>query len=182
MTTTVVQPLRILVTGWRHWPATRTYVIEEALDAARGGVLPCARTPKDPTATLAFVSRPDWYNRPVIVRHGMCPYGGADLWADQWAVRYGHLADRHPAEKFHPQMRIAGPLRNSWMVEHGPKPDVCLAFPGPNSSGTWDCVRKAARHGIETVVIGFNDPDFKLTDADRRPIQWPPSNMEELKP
>lgn len=179
MTAAGVEPLRILVTGWRHWPATRAHVIEEALQLVRRGVLPSVRV--DNPYEVRF-ARPYWFERPVIVRHGMCPYGGADLWADRWAVRYRHLVDRHPAEKFHPQMRIAGPLRNSWMVGHGPKPDVCLAFPGPGSSGTWDCIKKAVAHGIETVVIGFNDPDFRLTDADRRPIQWPPSNMEELQP
>jgi hypothetical protein len=180
VTTNGVEPLRILVTGWRYWPGSHSYVIGEALSAVRAGVLPSARAPEDPTATLAFVARPDWRQRPVIVRHGMCPYGGADLWADRWAVQYGHLVDRHPADRFGANMRMAGPLRNSWMVEYGPKPDLCLAFPGPNSSGTWDCVHKAARRGIETVVTGFHWP-VEEEWLRGRPIQWPPSNMEELK-
>jgi hypothetical protein len=75
--------------------------------------------------------------------------------------------------------RAAGVLRNTWMVEHGPKPDVCLAFPGPGSRGTWDCVRKAAAFGIEVVVIGFSDP-IDLATIDKHAIRWPPSNVEDL--
>ena len=167
------EPLRILVTGWRHWPEEHRDVIEDALAAVTAGVLPSGWAPP------ASAVQPDWAGRPIIVRHGMCPYGGADLWADRWAVEHGHLADRHPADKFGRDMRIAGPLRNTWMVEYGPTPDICLAFPGPGSTGTWDCIRKATRKGIEVVIVGFGDRPYDKATP-RAPIQWPPSNMDML--
>lgn len=170
---TDVEPLRILVTGWRHWPEENRGVIWDALEAVRAGVLPFSKQ-----VTILHVT-PNPMQRPVIVRHGQCPYGGADLWADRWAVEHGHLADRHPADKFGKDMRIAGPLRNTWMVENGPRPDICLAFPGPTSAGTWDCVRKAVRKGIETVVIGFGNR-FYSRSAPTTPIKWPTSNMDAL--
>lgn len=42
--------------------------------------------------------------------------------------------------------RRAGPIRNRQMLESGV--DLCLAFPGKTSPGTWDCVRQALAMGI----------------------------------
>jgi hypothetical protein len=33
------------------------------------------------------------------------------------------------------------------------KPDLVVAFPGPQSKGTWDMVNKAKAAGVETIVI-----------------------------
>jgi hypothetical protein len=177
------EPLRILVTGWRHWPEEHRGVVWDALEAVRKGWLPSIRAEvkrlnREPPNPI----RGYWFERSVIVRHGQCPYGGADLWADQWAVRFHHLADRHPMDRFYSKAggwRAAGPLRNTWMVEYGPTPDVCVAFPGPGSTGTWDCIRKAARKGIEVVIVGFGDRPYDKATP-RSPIQWPPSNMDTL--
>lgn len=47
----------------------------------------------------------------------------------------------------------AGPARNgrlvAWCAKAG---GVLLAFPGPKSRGTWDCVRKAQSAGLALVV------------------------------
>lgn len=45
----------------------------------------------------------------------------------------------------------AGGIRNQEMVDAAP--ELCLAFPGPNSVGTWDAVRRASKAGIETFVL-----------------------------
>ena len=128
-------PYRILVTGWRHWPGEYAHVIHEALVR---------------TAALADPGR-----RPIIVVQGECEYGGVDLWANEWAV---HTTDAepepHPAKR-DSQGRILGPARNARMVALGA--DVCLAFPGPGSRGTMDCIRKAKAAGIPTMIRHWHD-------------------------
>jgi hypothetical protein len=126
-----MKPFRVLVTGWRDWPEDRSSVIERALDGVAWFV--SGTTP----------------NRPIVVVQGECPYGGVDLHAKRWAERTpGTSVESHPAEVIGD--RIQGPARNSVMVNLGA--DLCLAFPGPNSRGTWDCVRKAVDADIPTQV------------------------------
>lgn len=52
--------------------------------------------------------------------------------------------------------RKAGPLRNGEMVRWANELDtiqgVLLAFPGPTSRGTWDCVRKARAAGLDVII------------------------------
>lgn len=50
--------------------------------------------------------------------------------------------------------RKAGSERNGRMVEWAAKVpgSVLLAFPGPTSRGTWDCVRKAQAAGLAVIV------------------------------
>lgn len=45
----------------------------------------------------------------------------------------------------------AGPRRNGDMVKA--KPVVCIAFPLPGSSGTWDAVNKAKAAGIPVEIV-----------------------------
>lgn len=45
----------------------------------------------------------------------------------------------------------AGGIRNQEMVDA--KPAFCLAFPGPDSVGTWDAVRRAKLANIKTFVL-----------------------------
>lgn len=165
-----LRPLWILVTGWRFWPVECRFVIWRALDAVRGGVLPgVLRVDLATGARLAQPARPDWLERPVVVRHGMSPFGGADLLAEQWAIERGHQVERHPAD-FAGQGRKAGPERNTRMTEL--PTHVCLAFPGPESRGTIDCATKAWSAGIETIVNAFADP-FDMSRLNRDPIVWP---------
>lgn len=128
------QPYRILVTGWRDWPESHQDVIWRALDnAARDYLTP----------------RPA-----IVVVHGECPYGGVDLYADRWAQQHPlAVAEPHPAERG-PKGQILGPARNSHMVKAGA--DVCLAFPGPKSKGTWDCVQKAVDADIPVKVFAWS--------------------------
>lgn len=80
-----------------------------------------------------------------VVIEGRCPYGGADLHAQQWAEARG-------VENLgFPMKGRAGPARNSRMLAEG-EPTHCIAFPGGN--GTADMTRKAiAKLGRERVHI-----------------------------
>ena len=51
----------------------------------------------------------------------------------------------------------AGPIRNKEMLSIMPKPDMLIAFPGPNSIGTWDAVRQAERLSIPSLFFNVND-------------------------
>jgi hypothetical protein len=161
------RPLRILVTGWRFWPDEYAWVITDALRLARIGILPSVdvNNPDD-----IRPARPYWFERPLIIRHGQCPYGGVDLYADRWAREHGHAVERYPAD-FKGGGGAAGPKRNTLMVNHGPTPDLCLGFPGPGTRGTLDCMTKAWEAGIETVVNAFIYP-FDMNRLDPNIIDW----------
>lgn len=47
--------------------------------------------------------------------------------------------------------RKAGPIRNGWLLKYG-QPDLVLAFPMPDSRGTWDTVKKAMAAGVKVSV------------------------------
>lgn len=127
-------PYRLLVTGWRSWPAEAGYVVHWALD----------------TMLRHYVG-----DRLLVVVHGQCPYGGVDLYAHQWALDNAPrtVPDPHPAD-FKGLGPSAGPLRNAEMVALGA--DSCLAFPGPGSKGTKDCMNKAKAAGIPVWPINWN--------------------------
>lgn len=91
--------------------------------------------------------------RPVVIVHGACHLGGVDRVAAQWAQRTpGADHEPHPAQW--KGGRGAGPRRNGEMVALGAV--VCLAFPGPDSTGTWDCLKQATRAGIPGRVYPLN--------------------------
>lgn len=124
--------MRVLVTGSRHATPEDGRVVWQMLD-------------------VVALARP---GQPLVIVHGVCPFGGVDLYADAWAVRHPRATpERHPAERFGPWPQC-GPRRNSYMVAIGA--DLCLGFPGPDSRGTWDCLRKAASAGIPTHVTNIN--------------------------
>ena len=90
----------------------------------------------------------------TTVIHGM--QRGIDAMADAEAIVSGVKGIvRIPAEwdywRSRGQVRKAGTKRNAEMLEtlHI---DVCLAFPGPRSRGTWDMVRRCLKAGIPVVV------------------------------
>jgi hypothetical protein len=90
-------------------------------------------------------------NGPGIVVHGACR--GADTLANDAAQALGWPTEAHPAN-FYPlgkYDRAAGNKRNAKMVALGA--DICLAFPDPQSKGTWNCVNLAKRAKIEVLVF-----------------------------
>jgi len=132
-------PMRILVTGSRTCTTERAItVVESTLTAVLG--------------SLGFQAM----ERGVIIVHGQCPKGGVDLIAHRWAEGDPDTTpEPHPADwKRHG--RAAGPIRNAQMVALGA--DLCLAFPGPTSTGTWDCIRKAVAAGIPTQIYPLEKP------------------------
>lgn len=84
------------------------------------------------------------------VVHGAA--AGVDATADELARERGCdvvpvPVDPQDWEDFGP---IAGCMRNTDMLRY--QPEIVLAFPGPESKGTRDMIRKAVKAGIETHV------------------------------
>jgi hypothetical protein len=131
---------RILVTGSRTWPDpqlladTLLQVWHDALEAGHDGI--------------------------VIVHGGA---DGADLLAETWAIGNSVPYEAHPADwdtcgpdcrPGHRRTRrngttycpTAGHRRNQQMVDLGAA--LCVAFHHSDSTGTADCLRRAAAAGI----------------------------------
>lgn len=82
----------------------------------------------------------------VVIIEGDCPYGGADVTARMWAREMpGASFESYPAQ-WYLHGKAAGGIRNQVMVDTGA--EVCVAFPAPDSVGTWDCLKRAALAGI----------------------------------
>lgn len=126
---------RIIVTGWRD---ARDWQHRETIEAAL--------YPLFLTHELAG---------DVTLVHGKCHLGGVDLIAHRIAENWGwtpepHPAIGHPTQDFGPWPG-AGPKRNRYMCSLGA--DLVIAFPGPGSKGTWDCLQAAAmEYGIPGEV------------------------------
>lgn len=82
----------------------------------------------------------------VVVVEGRCPKGGVDRAAQKWAEATPGVVDKPYPADWSTHGKAAGMIRNAEMVAAGA--DICLAFPGPDSVGTWDCLKKAAAAGI----------------------------------
>lgn len=121
----------IIVTGWRHATDAHTTIIRNAL-------------------TPLLID----HGSNVLLRHGRCKYGGADLLADLLAHRWGWQTDPMPADEHNG--RILGSRRNQNMCAKQPRAQQVFAFPGPGSTGTWDCLKHAADHGIIAHIYPLN--------------------------
>lgn len=93
----------------------------------------------------------------VVLIHGACHLGGADLLCQQFGEFNDWQVIGMPAEDFGP-WPACGPLRNSAMVVRtkligGQEKRAmrCEAFPRPDSKGTFDCAWKADHAGILTT-------------------------------
>lgn len=161
--------MRILVTGSRradtadHITTIRGALIKavrtEALEALAGGLLSATTDTFTWDRDVPLENQLHSYSgASVTLMHGKCPYGGADLIAHHAAAGWGWNIETYPAETT-PDGRILGPARNARMVAvHQAHPiDVCLAFPGTSSRGTWDCIRKAVDAGIRTIIEPLKD-------------------------
>lgn len=84
----------------------------------------------------------------IVVVSGACPRG-ADAMCEEFAHSRGYEVERYPAD-WAEYGKGAGMLRNQEMVDT--EPDLCLAFPTKNSVGTYDCIRRAKKAGIETHI------------------------------
>ncbi len=130
---------RILVSGWRNWPAHAAASVHSQIQA-------------EVTSLRATWS--------LLVIHGACPTGVdscADQWATEWANKGAPITvERHPAN-WHLYGKGAGPRRNVAMVTRDPAPHIMLAFPGPTSPGTWHCIRTAKRYGVPVKVFPYKE-------------------------
>lgn len=86
---------------------------------------------------------------------GDCPTG-VDAFASHWAIENGHdplefIADWDDLGK------AAGPIRNQRMIDWATSPrkatyrKLLVAFPAPDSVGTFDCIARASKVGIPFV-------------------------------
>lgn len=106
----------------------------------------------DPSPVRAVLS--EYLGRDVVLYHGDNP-GGADSHAHAFAEESGWRIRRHPARWRAYDDLSAGKIRNGQMVAAAVREArslrcdvVCLAFPGPSSTGTPDCMRKARLYGV----------------------------------
>ena len=115
---------RVLVTGSRNW-TNRTIVENALIEQAK-------------------------LLGPFVLVHGDAR--GADRIAASITKSAGSefQVEAHPANWS--LGKAAGVLRNQEMVELGAV--VCLAFPLPESRGTWDMVRRCEAAGIRVVFWG----------------------------
>lgn len=82
-----------------------------------------------------------------LLGHGACPYGGADILAEEWAKSREIWYQGFPAA-FGTEGKSAGPMRNRLMIAAF-APDLVVAFPG--GTGTADCVMVARAAGIKVT-------------------------------
>jgi hypothetical protein len=82
-----------------------------------------------------------------LIIHGGA--SGADRLAGHWAVDVKIPCMVFPAP-WDSCGRLAGPLRNQWMLDFG-KPDIVIAFPG--GRGTANMVSLARQRNIEVQEI-----------------------------
>lgn len=120
----VGEPVRVLVTGSRTWPAGG--LVWDVLSAYRRTMLVAGQ--------------------PMVVVHGAAR--GVDTMADAWADEHG--VERDPHRYFSRLGRAGGHVRNAHMVSLGAA--VCLAFIQDRSSGASGCAALADRAGIRTWV------------------------------
>lgn len=119
---------RLLVTGSRDWSDAQVITRELEIVQAHEG-------------------------EQVVLVSGNCR--GADLIAEEVAVKFGWMIERHPADwKTHGKR--AGFVRNAEMVELGA--DYCVAFVKDNSAGASNTVVKARIAKIPTKVIAVTTP------------------------
>ena len=76
---------------------------------------------------------------------------GADTLAGQYGERAEIPVQAFPAD-WGTHKRAAGPIRNIQMLKEG-KPDLVVAFMGPNSRGTKHMVTIAQKQGVETIIV-----------------------------
>lgn len=123
------RPMRIVVTGSRHARLAHCDVITHHL---RG------------------------FPRRTIVAHGAAD--GVDCLAGHAAAYHGYRVERWPVDWnaarriLGDRWRLAGPLRNGWMLHAAPT-DLVLALPMPGSKGTRDMIRQATAAGVPVRVV-----------------------------
>jgi len=89
----------------------------------------------------------DYLETTVISGHAR----GADSLGEKLSEDMEWRCERYPAD-WETYGKRAGPIRNSQMLREG-KPDMVIAFRGPNSRGTQNMIDQARKAGVETMVV-----------------------------
>lgn len=88
-------------------------------------------------------------NQPITIISGTAR--GADKLGERYAEECGWGLERYPAD-WKTQGKRAGFIRNAQMLREG-KPDLVVAFRGPNSRGTQNMIDQATKAGIKVRII-----------------------------
>lgn len=129
--------MRVIVTGSRETTPGQARFVKETLDRVLGTI---AREGGE-----------------ITLIEGECHTGGVDRDAREWAeATAGVEPEGYPAD-WGQHGRGAGPIRNGEMVATGAQ--LCIGFPAPDSRGTWDCLKQAARAGIPGRIYPLPDPE-----------------------
>lgn len=80
---------------------------------------------------------------------------GVDTKAKEWCISNNIPYKVHRAD-WQTYGKMAGILRNANMVAAANAGDWCLALPGPNSVGTWDCVKRASQAGLSVLILPWD--------------------------
>lgn len=116
---------------------------------------------------------------PFLLFHGACKRKGSDemVGADRYADDWGRAEPGIEVRPFEADWdrlgNAAGPLRNGEMIRAAlrllpPDQILGLAFPGPRSRGTWDCVKKMRDAHISPDVWDVRRSQEWLENAGRR--------------
>jgi hypothetical protein len=96
----------------------------------------------------------------VTVVHGGAT--GLDSLVGSIALRKGMVVEVHPAN-WTTHKKAAGPIRNQKMVDLGA--DLLLAYPLPEGRGTQDCIQRAIKAGIPTIVFDSDASRYRRVDG-----------------
>ena len=93
-------------------------------------------------------SKVEGFNITEIIHGGA---RGADTLAGLYAERHETPCKVFPAD-WDKYGKAAGPIRNKQMLDEG-KPDLVIAFRGPNSRGTQNMIDQATKAGIPVQIV-----------------------------
>ena len=122
----------IVITGSRDWPIGKAHLIWEALQKI------------DDSHEM------DWHWSPMILHHGECPFGGADLIGASWASGAGWDVTPHPPIK---QAGWAYAKRNQEMIDLNPDHVVACFLEGAGNRGTQMTFDMAEKAGLKDRII-----------------------------
>jgi hypothetical protein len=108
---------------------------------------------------------PDLETTQVTIIHGKAQ--GADMLADNWAIRHEVKRDVYPAD-WTTHGKKAGILRNAEMLASGV--DLVIAFWDGKSRGTKNMIDRAKKAGVPVELVMFGaQPLVSPSESDGKP-------------
>jgi hypothetical protein len=124
--------MHVVITGSRDWTPDKAHLIWEALKK------------------IEDAHEMDWHYRPLVLHHGECPYGGADLIAASWATGAGWGVEAHPPVE---QKGWAYAKRNKEMIDLKPDYVVACFLEGAGNRGTQMTYDMAVAAGLKDRIV-----------------------------